>query len=88
APNSTFQQWFPWYGNLPAGVEYQYRFRKKIENTRLAKTLHEKSGMSLLPRLLTPEATKWLFSDMELVSQLFSTVSHSTFGGHVIAEIV
>lgn len=88
APNSTFQQWFPWYGNLPAGVEYQFRFRKKIENTRLAKTLHEKSGMSLLPRLLTPEATKWLFSDMELVSQLFSTVSHSTFGGHVIAEIV
>ena len=88
APNSTFQQWFPWYGNLPAGVEYQYRFRKKIENSRLAKTLHEKSGMSLLPRLLTPEATKWLFSDMELVSQLFSTVSHSTFGGHVIAEIV
>lgn len=88
APNSTFQQWFPWYGNLPAGVEYQFRFRKKIENSRLAKTLHEKSGMSLLPRLLTQEATKWIFSDMELVSQLFSTVSHSTFGGHVIAEIV
>jgi len=87
-PNSTFLQWFPWYGNLPAGVEYQFRFRKKIENSRLAKTLHEKSGMSLLPRLLTPEATKWLFSDMELVSQLFSTVSHSTFGGHVISEIV
>ena len=87
-PNSTFQIWHPWYGNLPAGAEYQYRFRKKIENSRLAKTLHEKSAMSLLPRLLTKEAASWLFTDLELLSQLFSTISHSTFGGHVIAEIV
>ena len=85
---SSFERWHPWYGNLPPGAEYQYRFKKKIENSRLAKTLHEKSGMSLLPRLLTKEAAEWIFTDLELVSQLFSTISHSSFGGHVISEIV
>lgn len=87
-PEKQFQIWHPWYGNIPPGAAYRYRFRRKIENTRLAKTLHEKSAMSLLPRLLTKEAATWLFKDLELISQLFSTISHSTFGGQVIAEIV
>lgn len=25
----SFQKWHPWYGNLPPGTEYQFRFRKK-----------------------------------------------------------
>jgi len=44
--------------------------------------------MSLLPRLLTKETAGWIFTNLEPVSQLFSTISHSSFGGHVIYEIV
>lgn len=44
--------------------------------------------MSLLPRLLTRKAAQWIFEDTELLAQLFSTVTHSTFGGQAIAEIV
>lgn len=44
--------------------------------------------MSLLPRLLTRKAAQWVFEDTELLAQLFSTVTHSTFGGQAIAEIV
>lgn len=85
---AEFQQWHPWYGNLPIGSEYKYRYRKRLENSKAAKSLHEKAAMSLLPNLLTEKAAKWLFEDGELVSQLFSTISHSTFGGNAIAEIV
>lgn len=83
-----FQQWHPWYGNLPIGSEYKYRYRKRLENSKAAKSLHEKAAMSLLPKILTEKAAKWIFEDGELLSQLFSTISHSTFGGHAIAEIV
>jgi len=85
---SEFQHWHPWYSNVPVGSEYVYRYKKREGNAKLAKSLHEKAAMSLLPRLLTRKAAKWLFEDTELLSQLFSTVTHSTFGGQVIAEIV
>ena len=83
-----FKHWHPWYSNIPVGSEYIYRYKKREGNTKSAKSLHEKAAMSLLPRLLTKEATDWIFEDTELLSQLFSTVSHSTFGGQVISEIV
>ncbi|PCJ88251.1 MAG: relaxase [Thiotrichaceae bacterium] len=83
-----FQHWHPWYSNIPVGSEYIYRYKKREGNTKSAKSLHEKAAMSLLPRLLTKEAADWIFEDSELLSQLFSTVSHSTFGGQVISEIV
>ena len=83
-----FKCWHPWYSNIPVGSEYIYRYKKREGNAKLAKSLHEKAAMSLLPRLLTKEAAEWIFEDTELLSQLFSTVSHSTFGGQVISEIV
>jgi integrating conjugative element relaxase (TIGR03760 family) len=83
-----FQHWHPWYSNIPVGSEYIYRYKKREGNAKITKSLHEKAAMSLLPRLLTREAAQWMFKDTELLSQLFSTVTHSTFGGQVISEIV
>jgi len=83
-----FKNWHPWYLNIPVGSEYIYRYKKREGNIKSAKSLHEKAAMSLMPRLLTKEAADWIFEDSELLSQLFSTVSHSTFGGQVISEIV
>src|SRR5690606_7782476 len=83
-----FQYWHPWHGNIPLGTEYAYRFKKRGSNSTSSKTLHEKAAMSLIPRLLTNKATEWIFEDAELLSQLFSTITHSTFGGQSIAEIV
>ena len=86
--NTDFQPWHPWYGNIPLGAEYSYRYKQRANNSKLAKSLHEKATMSLLPRLLTHKAAHWIFEDVELLAQLFSTVSHATLGGQVIAEIV
>ncbi len=86
--DGEFQRWYPWCGGLPVGCEYSYRYKPKSGNPAIAKALHEKAGMSLLPRLLTKEATAWLFEDSQLISSLFNTVCHSTFGGQVISEIV
>lgn len=83
-----FQHWHPWYENIPAGAEYSYRYKRRANNSKIAKSLHEKAAMSLLPRLLTRKAAQWIFEDTELLAQLFSTVTHATFGGQAIAEIV
>jgi len=83
-----FENWHPWYSNIPVGAEYTYRYKKREGNAKSSKSLHEKAAMSLLPRLLTKEAASWIFEDSDLLSQLFSTISHSTFGGQVISEIV
>lgn len=87
-PKDQFQRWNSWYGNMPTGAEYCYRFMPKINNSQIAKNLHEKTGITLLPRIIKKEAAIWLFEDMELISQMVNTVTHSSFGGHVIAEIV
>lgn len=83
-----FVSWNPWYGNIPCGAEYVYRYRPRPEQLSAAKSLHEKASMSLFPRLLTRKAADWLFDDLELLSQIFNTITHSTFGGKTIAEIV
>jgi integrating conjugative element relaxase (TIGR03760 family) len=83
-----FQQWHPWYGDIPFGAEYKYRYRKRIENSKVAKSIHEKASISLLPKIITEKAARWIFEDGELLGQLFSTITHSTFGGQAIAEIV
>jgi integrating conjugative element relaxase (TIGR03760 family) len=83
-----FERWHPWYNNMPIGAEYTYRYRSRLSDSKSSKSLHEKSSMSLLPRILTKQAAVWLFEDPELLSQIFSTVSHSSFGGQTIAEIV
>lgn len=88
APGESFQKWHPWFGNIPVGHEYTYRYKDRVKDSRAGKTLHEKASMSVLPRLLTKEAAEWIFEDIELLSQIFSTVTHSTFGGQSIAEIV
>lgn len=84
----VYTPWHPWFDLIPLGCEYKYRYRKRVANSQAGKGLHEKSAMSLVPRLLTKEAAAWLFSDQELISQLFSTVSQSTFGGGAIAGIL
>lgn len=85
---TQFQYWHPWYGNLPLGAEYSFRYKQRVKNSRVGKSLHEKAAVSLLPKLLTQKAACWLFEDTELLAQLLSTITHSTFGGQVIAEIV
>lgn len=87
-PRDQFTKWHPWFGNIPTGSEYAYRYRDRLKVSRIDKSLHEKATMSLLPKLLTKKATFWLFDDYELIGQIFNTVSHSTFGGGVISEIV
>ena len=83
-----FKKWHPWYGIIPIGSEYTFRYKEKDSNPAIAKQLHEKAGVSLLPKLLTEKATHWIFSDPELLGQLFSTITHSTFGGGALSEIV
>ncbi|MEH6471313.1 MAG: MobH family relaxase [Halopseudomonas sp.] len=84
----TFQPWHPWLGVLPLGCEYAYRFKLRAENAGVAKSLHEKASVSLLPQLLTDQAVHWLFSDPELLAQLISTINHAPFGGGAISEVV
>lgn len=86
--DQAFVAWNPWYGNIPCGSEYIYRYRPRPEQMTTAKSLHEKATMSLFPKLLTRRAADWLFDDLELLSQIFNTITHSTFGGKTIAEIV
>lgn len=83
-----FCKWHPWYGNIPPGAEYTFRYRERLKISRIDKSLHEKATMSLLPNLLTKKATFWLFDDYELIGQIFNTITHSTFGGGVVSEIV
>lgn len=83
-----FQYWHPWYGSIPNGAEYAFRYKPRGTNARIAKSLHEKAAMSLLPNLLTKKAAQWIFEDPELLSQLFCTITHSTFGGNALSEIV
>ena len=83
-----FQYWHPWFGPMMEGAEYAFRFKPRGANAKVAKSLHEKAAISLLPILLTKDAARWIFEDSELMSQLFCTITHSTFGGHAIAEIV
>lgn len=85
---NTFSKWHPWYGCLPEGSEYTFRYRDRLKISNIDKSLHEKATMSLLPYLLTKKATLWLFDDYELIGQMFNTISHSTFGGGVVSEIV
>jgi integrating conjugative element relaxase (TIGR03760 family) len=83
-----FTEWHPWFGIMPVGAEYHYRYRTRLKNSSASKGLHEKASMSLVPLLLTKGAVRWLFSDQELVGQLFHTISSSTIGGGAIADIV
>lgn len=83
-----FKTWCPWYEKIPFCSEYTYRFKNKINNSSVAKGLHEKASVSFLPKLIKKEAAIWMFEDMELISQMLNTITNSTFGGLVIADIV
>lgn len=82
-----FTHWHPWFEPMNLGAEYTFRY-KLGEKGKNIKLLHEHASISLLPKLLTREATTWLFSDNELLNQIFCTLNNSTFGGKTIAEIV
>lgn len=84
----SFQLWHPWFGNLPKGAEYSYRYRARVPNKTASKTMHEQAAMSFLPKLLTKKAAAWLFEDMELVASVFGAVTHSGYTQNVIREIV
>ncbi len=78
-----FKQWHPWVNKIPEGYEYTFRYKDDRQ-----KSLHEKATLSLVPYMLSDDATKWLFSDSILLGQWLSTLTHNTFGGGAIAEIV
>lgn len=86
--NGEFEKWMPWFGAIPIGADYKFRYKNRISNPSTGKSLHEKASMSLLPCLLTKKACLWLFSDHELLAQVFATVTNSAFGGDVISQIV
>ncbi|POP51582.1 MobH family relaxase [Zhongshania marina] len=83
-----FTKWHPWNGPLPIGSEYTYRYKPRLANSAVGKTLHERASISLVPQLLTKEATLWVYSDVELVGQLLNTITAAPAGGGAIAEIV
>ena len=83
-----FVKWMPWFGLMPVGAEYIFRYKDRVTNPSMSKSMHEKASMSLLPTLLTKKACLWLFSDQELLAQLLSTVTNTAFGGDVIYQIV
>ncbi len=85
--NGRFVKWNPWYGNIPNGVEYTFRYKRRAANTVASKSIHEKASISLLPMLLTKDASSWLFSDEELLAQIFSTLTKTALGGEVISKI-
>lgn len=83
-----FEKWHPWLGPMPVNAEYVYRYKPRLTNSAVGKSLHERASISIVPQLLTKEATLWIYSDVELVGQLLNTITSSTAGGGVIAEIV
>lgn len=83
-----FEKWHPWLGPMPVNAEYVYRYKQRLTNSAVGKSLHERASISIVPQLLTKEATLWIYSDVELVGQLLNTITSSTAGGGVIAEIV
>lgn len=83
-----FEKWHPWLGPMPVNAEYVYRYKPRLTNNAVGKSLHERASISIVPQLLTKEATLWIYSDVELVGQLLNTITSSTAGGGVIAEIV
>ncbi|EIF42837.1 relaxase [gamma proteobacterium BDW918] len=83
-----FVKWHPWSGPMPIGAEYDYRYKPRLLNSTVGKSLHEKASISLVPLLLTNEAINWMFSDTELVGQVLNTVSASSIGGGAVAEIL
>lgn len=84
----AFQSWHPWFGNIPIGAEYKFKYRSNTSSERISKNIHEYGSMSLLPKLLTKKAAVWVFEDRVLLSQILCTLVNATFGGHVISEIV
>ena len=86
--NNEFTKWMPWFGFMPLDAEYIFRYKERVANPSTSKSMHEKASMSLLPLLLTEKACLWLFSDQELIAQLFSSVTNTAFGGDVIHQIV
>ena len=86
ANDTSYMNWHPWYGPMPVGSEYIYRFQaKKGTNHR---GLHEQLSATLLPYLITPSASTWIRSDRALMAQLMATVTQSSHYGGVINEIV
>jgi len=84
--DNSYINWHPWYGALPAGSEYIYRFQAKKGTSH--RGLHEQLSATLLPYLITPSASTWIRSDPALMAQLMATITQASHYGGVIAEIV
>ena len=82
----NYVNWHAWYGPLPEGAEYIYRFKPK--NGTSYKGLHEQLSATILPNLITPSASSWIRSDPTLMSQLMATVTQAAHFSGVIGEIV
>lgn len=83
---NSYVNWHPWYGAIPVGSEYIYRFQAKKGTSH--RGLHEQLSATLLPYLITPSASSWIRSDHLLMAQLMATVTQASHYGGVIAEIV
>lgn len=84
--DNSYINWHPWYGAMPVGSEYIYRFQAKKGTSH--RGLHEQLSATLLPYLITPSASSWIRSDHLLMAQLMATVTQASHYGGVIAEIV
>lgn len=78
--------WQPWHGPMPTGAYYQFRHPPK--NGTSYKGFHEQLSVTLLPYLITPNASQWVRDDHALLSQMMTTLCGSTQGGGVVEEII
>ena len=84
--DNSYTNWHAWYGPMPEGSDYIYRFKPK--NGTSYRGLHEQLSATILPYLITPSASSWLRSDQALMSQLMATITQSANFSGVIGEIV
>jgi len=83
---STYIHWQPWYGAMPMGAKYVFRYPPSTEKKYAG--LHERLSITLLPHVLTPAASAWLREKPQLMSQILATLSASKTEGGVISEII
>lgn len=82
----SFVRWHAWYGPMPTGTTYVYRWIPK-EGKQLP-GLHERISIALLPHLLTPAASSWIQDDRALMAQMTATLTLNPNASGVIGEII
>lgn len=81
-----FTHWQAWYGPMPMGAQYVYRYPPQTEKKQQG--LHERLSITLLPYVVTPNAAAWLRDKPQLMAQLMGTLAEARAEGGVIREII